>query len=141
MYDDTNEKHKKPDNDLIRPESVMFGSGLGQWSNELKPGEFISEIVCGGAKSDAYKTNTGKTVVKQKGITLDIANSKNIHYESVKNMILKQSSLESEPRFTFKWDKKSKAVKTIYMKRAIRSTINSKRMVVDNFDTLPFGHE
>ena len=37
MYDDTTETNKKPDNDLLRPKSVMFGSGLGQWSNEFKP--------------------------------------------------------------------------------------------------------
>ena len=58
-----------------------------------------------------------------------------------KRLIIKEHSLESEPRFTFTWDKSCKDVKTVDIKRAIRSTINSKRMVVDNFDTLPFGHQ
>ena len=65
LYDEDNPLHKKRDNNATDlPKSVKFGSGLGQWSNELKGDDHISEIVIGGANCYAYTTNHGKVVVK-----------------------------------------------------------------------------
>jgi hypothetical protein len=83
VYDETNPEHKAPVNSPSNPKTVRFGNGLGEWEDELKGG-WITEVVIGGAKSYAYKTNTGKTVIKQKGITLDRANSSLVNFESIK---------------------------------------------------------
>ena len=60
--DDSN--HKKPSNDQARPKSITFAPNkkacLGQWECDLKEGEYITEFICGGAKSYAYKTNKEK---------------------------------------------------------------------------------
>ena len=57
------------------PASVSFGKALSQWENEFDEDECIVELVIGGAKSYSYKTNKGKVVIKQKGITMDVANT------------------------------------------------------------------
>ena len=57
LYDCNNPDHKDPETppeDL--PKGLHFGDALGEWSDELAEGENIEEIVCGGAKSYAYRT-------------------------------------------------------------------------------------
>ena len=43
----------------------------------------------GGAKSYSFRTNKGKIVIKQKGITLDAANSRIFTFERVRDIVLK----------------------------------------------------
>ena len=139
LYDEDNPLHKKKDNnDPTLPNSFQFGSGLGQWSNELKGDDYITEVVIGGAKSYAYSTKNGKVVVKQKGITLDVANCEIVNFESMRGMVLNDGSLQSVPRFQFQWDKKTKNIITGQLSRSIHSTVNSKRDL-DGYDTTPKG--
>ena len=98
----------------------------------------IHEFVFGGAKSYCYKKNTDETVIKQKGITMDVANSKLITFETMRDMVLSSTSIKSEDRYTFRWDAKSKDVVTQLIGRIIRSTVSSKR-TSEGFGTLPFG--
>jgi hypothetical protein len=141
IYNKTNPLHKYPSNDAVDlPENVEFGKFLGAWEDELSEGEVINEFVFGGAKSYSYKTNTGKTVIKQKGITMDAANSKIITFETMRAMVLNNTSIKSDKRYTFRWDVKSKDVITQFISRSIRSTVNSKRTIV-GYETLPFGYE
>ena len=62
------------------PKTIKFGNGLGEWEDEFKGVDYITEIVVSGAKSYAYITNKGKIVVRQKGITLDRANSEKVNF-------------------------------------------------------------
>jgi hypothetical protein len=139
-YDPDDPKHKYPKNDERDiPDNVRFGDALGEWENEFGEGEWIDEMVVGGAKSYSYKTNKGKTVIKQKGITLDSANSRIFTFETVKDVVLKGLKIESEKRFQFTWDNKTKDIETKYISRTVRTTTDTKRTVLDNYDTLPFG--
>ena len=72
---------------------------MGAREDELKEGEFINEFVYGGAKSYSYKKNTGETVIKQKGITMDVANSKIFTFEPMRDMVLNNTSIKSEDRY------------------------------------------
>jgi hypothetical protein len=135
-----NPKHKHPHNDQELPDKIKFGDSLGCWSDEMKGIAYIKEIVVGGAKSYAYTTSDGKIVCKQKRITLDMANSEKINFQTMKDMILNNKSLESEPRFTFSWLNISKDVITKHIKKSIRSTVSEKR-TIDGYDTLPYGFE
>eukprot|EP00972_Heterocapsa_arctica_P046509 6863298-Heterocapsa_arctica.AAC.1 len=56
-------------------------------------------------------------------------------------MALHGKILDTVPREQFKWDTKTKNMFTQTPKpRTIRSTIDEKRKLIpDNFDTLPFG--
>ena len=141
LYDETNPLHKYPSNDAKDlPKSVQFGDGLGQWEYDLKKDEWIDEMIIGGAKSYAYKTNKGKIEMRLKGITLDHANSLKISYEAFKKTILEKTSIESESRYQFKWDSKEKQINTIYTSRTVQSTIDSKRVINNEYDTLPIGY-
>jgi hypothetical protein len=117
---------------------------LGCWENEFKGNEYIKEIVVSGAKSYSYikyDPDTDKTeyIIKQKGITLDVANSNIFNYEDIRTMVLENKKLESEKRYMFSWNSHTKDIQTQYLSRCVRNTIDSKRMVVDGYDTRPFG--
>jgi len=163
LYDKTNPLHKYPSNDANDlPSTVKFGNGLGEWENECDEGEWIDEIVVAGAKSYCYKTNKGKIEIKQKGITLDLNNSNIFTFENIKNMVLNQLPkdekgetvkhfsydeandkvlLTSEKRHQFTWNQKTKDIETRYLSRLVQSTLDGKRTVLNNYDTLPFGYE
>ena len=139
IYDSTNPNHKAPINSESNPKTVKFGSALGEWTDELK-GEWITELIIGGAKSYAYVTNKGKTVIKQKGITLDNANSSLVDFETMKDMILKDKNITSEKRYQFRWSNETKDITTVFIGKSIRSTIGEKRNI-NGYDTLPFGYQ
>ena len=143
IYDETNPNHKQPSNDRKDlPDNIRFGDALASWENEFedsKGTEWITEFVCGGAKSYSYKTN--KVEIKQKGITLDYANSNIFTFDTVKEAVLNNTTITSEKRYQFSWNTKTKDIETKYMSRTFEGTIDSKRNVLPNNDTLPFGHQ
>jgi len=140
IYDEKNLNHKYPSNDAKDlPSNVRFGNSLGEFEDELKGG-YIKEIIIGGAKSYSYIKDNGEIVIKQKGITLDRANSNKFTFESIKNMVLKDEKIESEKRFQFTWNKITKDIETKYISRTVKATMDSKRIIVDN-DSYPFGYD
>ena len=56
-------------------------------------------------------------------------------------MVLTNGEIQSKKRFTFTWDNETKDIYTEHMARKVRPTIDSKRVPVGDYDTLPFGHE
>ena len=138
IYDETNPEHKAPINSETNPETVKFGNSLGDWEDEFKGG-WIKELVIGGAKSYAYISNKNKTVIKQKGITLDRANSSLVTFETMRDMILEDKPIQSEKRYQFRWGNETKDITTVFIGRSIRSTISEKR-TINGYDTLPFGY-
>ena len=52
------------------------GDYLGQLTDEVDPkdGNYIATFVTGGCKNYAYTLDTGKTVMKVRGITLNVRN-------------------------------------------------------------------
>ena len=90
--------HKEPVNDnKTLPKGLRFGKGLGEWEDEMDEGDWIEELVVGGAKSYTYRTHKGKIIVKQKGITLDRANETRVNFETMKNMVLNQYPFKLSP--------------------------------------------
>ena len=65
LYDPDNPKHKHPTIDCedALTHGIEFGCGLGQWEDEFKHGEYITEIGIGGAKSYAYRTSKNDIVI------------------------------------------------------------------------------
>jgi hypothetical protein len=56
-------------------------------------------------------------------------------------MVLNDEEIESERRYQFTWNQKSKDIETRYISRTVQSTIDSKRIVLDDNNTVPFGYE
>ncbi len=142
-YDADNPKHKSPyvkkDIEDARIRGIEFGTGLGQWEDELKGQDYITELVIGGAKSYGYKTKNGKISIKQKGITLSRDNEEIINFDTFKEMVLNDTKLETKPRHQFRWEERSKDVIIKYIAKVIRPTIGEKRVKTKNHNTLPFG--
>ena len=127
MYSKNKPLHKAPSNDVTElPTNAQFGKGLSEWASECQPGEFITELVVGGGNSYSYETSTGKTVITQKSITMDAANSKLATFRTMRGMVLNNTIIKSEVRYTFIWDNKTKDVVTQFLVRSIRSIVNSK---------------
>ena len=140
LHDPDNPEHKSPETPPEQlPKGLRFGDALGEWSNELGEGEHIEEIVCGGAKSYAYRTNKGKVVLRQKGITLDRANAGAFTFENFKEMVLRDLRLKSDARHQFVWNEKTKDIETRFISREVRATIDSNRATVGKYETLPSG--
>ena len=76
--------------------NLEFGKGLGQWEDEFNGNDHIVELVVGGAKSNSYKTNKGKLVVKQKGITLDMADDEVVNFDTMRDMFLNGGTIKSK---------------------------------------------
>ena len=94
LYDANNPLHKYPSNDAKDlPPNVRFGNALSCWEDEFKGGWAV-EFVGAGAKSYAYKMQDGTIKMKQKGITLDVANREKITYERFKDMVLNKDLIE-----------------------------------------------
>ena len=141
LYDENDPTHKYPSNDAKdKPANISFGNALGEWENEFKDGDWIDEIVVAGAKSYAYRTSKGKTVIKQKGITLDRVNSNIFTFENVRDMVLENDTLESAKRFQFVWNT-NKQIETRYISRSAKQTTDTKRILLSNHFTMPFGYE
>ena len=141
IYNKNKPLHKAPSNDATDlQKSVKFGKGLSEWESECQPGEFITELVVGRANSYSYKTNTGNTVIKQKGITMDAANYKLITFQTMRDLVLNNTIIQSEERYTFIWDNTTKDVVTQFLSRSIRSSVHST-ITTDGFDTLPRGYK
>ena len=149
LYDPDNPDHINPDDEnQERPELVSLGKGLGQWSDELEKGEYITEFVATGPKSYAYKTNYGKRECKAKGLTLDVTSAKYITLNSMKKLIdEKVQELETAERHRFNMDKVTKQMRTTQITKKLHDTVNEKRNVIKNeyghltYDTVPFGFD
>eukprot|EP00005_Dracoamoeba_jomungandri_P012641 CAMPEP_0174263248 /NCGR_PEP_ID=MMETSP0439-20130205/17846_1 /TAXON_ID=0 /ORGANISM="Stereomyxa ramosa, Strain Chinc5" /LENGTH=115 /DNA_ID=CAMNT_0015348499 /DNA_START=82 /DNA_END=425 /DNA_ORIENTATION=+ len=71
---------------------VEISNKLGEWTNELKPGDYITHFLSTGPKSYAYITKAGKRVVKMKGICMNKKNLEKATFENLK--VLLQGVLE-----------------------------------------------
>lgn len=77
--------------------------------------DYIEELVIGGAKSYSYKTKYGctkkdKVQVKQKGITLDMANDEVVNVDTMRDMVSSDSTIKSKNDFNSNGTPKQKTL-------------------------------
>ena len=70
-------------------QDVELGPRLGDWTDELEAGDYITEFVGCGPKSYGYVTAKGHRAVKCKGFTLNFMANASLNYESMKKMVLR----------------------------------------------------
>lgn len=128
--------------------TVPTGDYLGQMTDELADygeGSYISEFVSGGPKTYAYKVistknNETKTVCKVKGLTLNLKSSKQVNFETLKDMIISEQKTpiqidENRIRRT-----KDRNIVTVKESKLFKIT-GPKRRHEGEFDTLPYGYK
>ena len=120
-----------------------LGNYLGDLTDELN-GDYITSFVSGGPKNYAYRTKNGKTDTKIRGITLDYATTGKLNHNVVRALVHLHVNGKTEGKVTvdipFKItrDKKEKNIVTKKMKKDYR-LVYDKRVVTENYETLPYG--
>ena len=122
-----------------------LGDYLGDLTDELDAGDYITTFISGGPKNYAYITNNGKSETKIRGITLDYAATKKINLDVMRHLVHSHVNCHTEEKVTvdipFKItrDKKEKNIVTKRMKKDYRVVYN-KRVITENYGTLPYGY-
>ena len=122
-----------------------LGDYLGDLTDELDPGDYITTFISGGPKNYAYITNNGKSQTKIRGITLNYAATKQINLDVMRHLVDSHVNCHTEEKVTvdmpFKItrDKKEKNIVTKRMKKDYRIVYN-KRVITENYGTLPYGY-
>ena len=122
-----------------------LGNYLGQLTDELDSGDYITTFISGGPKNYAYITNNGKSVTKIRGIMLNYAATKKINVDVMRHLVDLhvnchiQEKVTVENPFKITRDKKEKNIVTKSMKKDYRIVYN-KRVVTENYGTVPYGY-
>lgn len=121
---------------------VPIGKYLGQFTREIDPkdGKFIVIWDSTGAKSYAYMTDTGHTEVTVKGVTFNYQTAALINFHSLRKMVCDDRSIVIEvPQYKFCLHKNEWVINTKVVYKKFRFTYD-KRVILDDFTTLPFGY-
>jgi hypothetical protein len=129
---------------------IDCGDPLGDMTDELKPGEYISEFVSAGPKNYAYKIcerDSGKvqTVRKFRGITLNYNASRLVNFDVIKDMILNVGPGDTVTVHTDKKIKRKKkgagvSIVTEPEDKVYRVCFQKRRRLQDN-TSVPFGYK
>lgn len=101
-------------------ENIKSSSKLGEWKDETE-GDVITDFVSIASKSYAYKTQSGKEVVKCKGVTLNYENGRNITFDTMKKLVRGELESLKTRVLNFKCDpKKYYEITTGYLEKMTR---------------------
>ena len=115
------------------------GSYLGELTDALD-GNHITTFVSGGPKNYSYQLNTGKTICKVRGITLNYRTQQDVNFEVMSNMVrgVGPEIITVDIPFKIVRDRKDRNVITKSETKDYRVVYN-KRVIVNNYDTVPYG--
>ena len=122
-----------------------LGDYLGDLTDELDVGDYITTFISGGPKNYAYLTNNGKAETKIRGITLNYNATKKINMDVMRHLVDSHVNGYNEEKVTvvnphkITRDKKEKNIVTKKMKKDYRIVYN-KRVITENYGTLPYGY-
>ena len=122
-----------------------LGDYLGDLTDELDVGDYITTFISGGPKNYAYLTNNGKSETKIRGITLNYDATKKINMDVMRHLVDSRVNGHNEEKVTvvnphkITRDKKEKNIVTKKMKKDYRIVYN-KRVITENYGTLPYGY-
>lgn len=113
-------------------------NSLGGWTDELDGGHIV-KFMSGGPKNYAFETNTGQTVQKVKGITLNYRASQIVTMDSLEKMIFKQLD-DVTVKYPHKIQRSKKHQLFTRPLSKNYKIVYDKRQMIDHFKTLPFGY-
>lgn len=121
-----------------------IGDYLGELTNELEEGDWITEFVCNGPKNYAYQTQNGKSVCKVKGFSLNYNNSKIINLESMRDAMFNREDPRTGNYYTTNPSRicREKVHSELYCQDELKqySAVYTKRVVQSDLSTLPYGY-
>lgn len=78
--------------------TVTYGDFLGDMTDELDGGDYITEFTSAGPKNYGYKTNQGKVCCKVRGFSLNVRASRQLNYEVMRDNLLDEITHPLEER-------------------------------------------
>ena len=118
---------------------IETGDSLGDLTDELE-GDYIVKWDATGPKSYSYTTFKGKMVCKVKGFTLNFANSQVINQTTMRNLVEGEiSSILVKRENAITRDALTKCVVNKDQTKTFSCGYN-KRVVLENYDTIPYGN-
>ncbi|XP_052426447.1 uncharacterized protein LOC127968976 [Carassius gibelio] len=120
------------------------GAYLGELTDELDDGDFITTFASMGPKSYSFKTTKNKVTLKAKGVTLHSANAKIVTLESMIGLIQgyvtsrDTSHLLTRTETIVRNKKKFTLHNTAVLKRF--KVVYDKRVLLPDYTTLPYGY-
>ena len=121
-----------------------LGNYIGDLTDKLG-GEHITVFASGGPKNDCYQTNSGKTEVKVRGITLDCTARQKVNFDVICALVFLRGEcgvtgqVSVDIPFRITRNTQTKEIQTKRMKKDYRIVYN-KRVIKDNYKTLRYGY-
>ena len=133
--------------DPAEPEKDLpLGEFLGDLTDEVPPGQFITEFVVTAPKSYAYILSDGSEVCKVRGFTLNHRNSLSINFNIMKEIVLNHPIQNNPdpvkiPVVNARKINRDKKRNIIFNRKEVKlfKAVYTKRVVQANLSTLPYG--
>ena len=116
-----------------------LGVFLGQLTDELPPGQYITEFISSGPKSYSYRLSDLTEIVKFKGIIMNPVNRQIITFENI-HQVVTRGKVTRIP--TYNMFVRDKVHGRVFNKAAYKTVklVYTKRVLLDDYETLPFGY-
>ena len=122
-----------------------LGDHLGELTDEIGGGDYITEFCSSGPKSYGYRTAKGKVCMKAKGITLNARNSQAIRLDSLIGLVNGYVTSHDNTQYILAHtenivrDKKHITLHNKSVEKRFKVVYNKRRLLSD-FNTLPYGY-
>ena len=129
--------------------SIPTGNYIGEFTDELDEGDYITEFVAARPKNYAYITQHGKQCCKVRGFTLNVRGQKILHFNSMKDLVLNEIlQPEDESRtLTLQNPHKitrcaaNKTIKTVSQAKNYKLVFDKRVIDHDTFQSFPYGYK
>ena len=125
---------------------LKLGNQLGDFTDEIGSGDYITHFASLGPKSYTYLTKSGKNnVVKVKGMRKNADFHEKVTFDSIKESLDAaingyKKTISINDRVKFVVNKKTKELENKPMIKDLNFTYG-KRVLLHNYTTLPYGHQ
>jgi len=123
------------ENDPMPP----LGDFLGQLTDEIPQGLWITEFISSGPKSYSYRLSDNSERIKFKGVMMNEANAKFVSFQSIQEVVTKGLVIRLPTYNLFVRDKINGQVFNKLTYKTVK-LVYDKRVLLDNYDTLPYGY-
>lgn len=134
LYFDTDSIIYQHEEGKFNPEII---NSLGGWTDELD-GDRIVKFMSGGPKNYAYITESGKSVCKVKGLTLNYRASTIVSPEALEKMLKEEIDIINVTYPKYIHRTRQHTVQTLPLTKQYR-IVYDKRQRISDYRTLPYG--
>ena len=123
---------------------------LGDMTNELDEGDFITEFTSAGPKNYGYKTNRGKVCCKVRGFSLNVLGAQQLNYDVMKRNLIDEITQPLEngerrnvnvvnPNFLWR-NPATKHLKVITRTKRYGLVFDKRVIDSETFKSYPYGY-